>query len=69
MAARFNLHFDADARVRFQLVTESGDELLTSNAFEDEDAAIAGIWTVREAAANGRIVDLTELAPENHIAS
>lgn len=67
-AARFNLYVDADARVRFQLVTENGDELLTSYAFENEDAAIAAIWSVREAAANGRIVDLTGVMPENHTA-
>ncbi|MBB6405979.1 DUF1508 domain-containing protein [Arthrobacter sp. AZCC_0090] len=68
MDAGFNLYADADARVRFQLVTENGDVLLASNAFENEDAAIAAIWSLREAAANGRIVDLTGVKPENHTA-
>jgi uncharacterized protein YegP (UPF0339 family) len=66
MTSQFNLYVDADACLRFQLVTGSGDVLLTSKAFEDEDAAIAAIWSVREAAANGRIVDLTGSMPENH---
>lgn len=65
MASHFKLYVDADALLRFQLVTGNGDVLLTSNAFEDEDAAIAGIWSVREAAVNGRIVDLTGPVPEN----
>ena len=65
MATQFNLYVDADACLRFQLVTGNGDVLLTSNAFADEDAAIAAIWSVREAAANGRIVDLTGSTPEN----
>lgn len=68
MATQFNLYVDADASLRFQLVTGNGDVLLTSNAFEDEDAAIAAIWSVREAAANGRIVDLTGSVPEGHAA-
>ncbi|MFK4297882.1 uncharacterized protein YegP (UPF0339 family) [Arthrobacter sp. GAS37] len=66
MASQFNLYVDADACLRFQLVTGNGDVLLTSEAFKDEDAAIAAIWSVREAAANGRIVDLTGSMPENH---
>ena len=66
MASQFNLYVDADACLRFQLVTGNGDVLLTSKAFKDEDAAIAAIWSVREAAANGRIVDLTGSMPENH---
>ncbi|MFF2297870.1 YegP family protein [Arthrobacter sp. NPDC058127] len=68
MASQFNLHVDADARLRFQLVTGNGDVLLTSTAFEDEDAAIAAIWSVREAAVKGRIIDLTGSEPENHTA-
>jgi uncharacterized protein YegP (UPF0339 family) len=59
MASQFKLFVDADARLRFQLVTRTGEVLLTSEAFEDKDAAIAAIWSVREAAAQGRIVDLT----------
>lgn len=66
MASQFNLYVDADACLRFQLVTGNGDVLLTSKAFKDEDAAIAAIWSVREAAADGRIVDLTGSMPENH---
>ncbi|MGO4587039.1 YegP family protein [Arthrobacter sp. 2RAF6] len=66
MASQFNLYVGADARLRFQLATGNGDVLLTSKAFEDEDAAIAAIWSVREAAAHGRIVDLTGSLPENH---
>ncbi|WP_442544107.1 YegP family protein [Arthrobacter sp. KN11-1C] len=65
MAPQFKLYVDADARLRFQLVTENGDVLLTSKAFEDEDAAIAAIWSVREAAAKGSIVDLTGSMPED----
>lgn len=68
MATQFNLYVDADGRMRFQLVTGNGDVLLTSKAFEDEDAAIAAIWSVREAAANGRIVDLTGSVPEGRAA-
>ncbi|UVJ38779.1 DUF1508 domain-containing protein [Arthrobacter sp. CJ23] len=64
MATQFNLYVDADASLRFQLVTGNGDVLLTSDAFADEDAAIAAIWSVREAAAKGRIVDLTSSGPE-----
>ncbi|WP_028265793.1 YegP family protein [Arthrobacter sp. MA-N2] len=67
MTSQFNLHLDADAGLRFELVTGNGDVLLTSKAFEDEDAAIAAIWSVREAAAKGRIVDLTGSVPENHL--
>jgi uncharacterized protein YegP (UPF0339 family) len=66
MASQFNLYVGADACPRFQLVTGNGDVLLTSKAFKDEDAAIAAIWSVREAAANGRIVDRTGSMPENH---
>lgn len=66
MASQFNLYIGADALLRFQLITGNGDVLLTSNAFEDEDAAIAAIWSVREAAVNGRIVDLTGPMPEKH---
>ncbi|GAA5199195.1 hypothetical protein GCM10023346_38330 [Arthrobacter gyeryongensis] len=68
MATQFNLYLDADVCLRFQLVTGNGDVLLTSEPFEDEDAAIAAIWSVREAAANGRIVDLTGSVPESHAA-
>lgn len=68
MASQFNLYVDADACLRFQLVTGNGDVLLTSKAFKDEDAAIAAIWSVREAAAKGRIIDLTGSVPENHSA-
>lgn len=64
MAAQFNLYADADAFLRFQLVTDNGEVLLTSHACENADAAIAAIWSVREAAANGRIVDLTGLVSE-----
>lgn len=63
MSAHFNLYADADACLRFQLVSDNGDVLLTSNPCENEDAAIAAIWSVREAAANGRIVDLTGRGP------
>ncbi|MGM7776357.1 YegP family protein [Arthrobacter sp. KNU-44] len=66
MATQFNLYVDADACLRFQLVTGNGDVLLTSEPFEDEDAAIAAIWSVREAALHGHIVDLTASMPENH---
>ncbi|WP_284980570.1 DUF1508 domain-containing protein [Arthrobacter sp. efr-133-TYG-118] len=66
MASQFNLYVDADACLRFQLVTGNGDVLLTSKAFEDQDAAIAAIWSVREAAAKGRIVDLTGSMPDDH---
>lgn len=55
MAPQFNLHAD----FTFQLVANNGDVLLTSSAFEDKDSAIAAIWSLREAAAQGRIVDLT----------
>lgn len=65
MASQFKLYVDPDARLRFQLVTENGDVLLTSKAFGDEDAAIAAIWSVREAAAKGNIVDLTGSMPED----
>ncbi|GAB2738008.1 YegP family protein [Arthrobacter bambusae] len=65
MTSQFNLYVDADSRLRFQLVTGNGDVLLTSTAFEDQDAAIAAIWSVREAAVKGRIVDLTGSTPEN----
>lgn len=68
MASQFRLYLDADACLRFQLVTGGGDVLLTSRVFEDEDAAIAAIWTVREAAAKGHIVDLTGSTPENRLA-
>ncbi|MHC6219423.1 YegP family protein [Arthrobacter sp. MMS24-S77] len=61
MPAQFNLHADAGACLRFQLVTDAGHVLLTSEPFENEDAAIAAIWSVREAAVNGEIVDLTGL--------
>lgn len=66
MASQFNLYVDPDALLRFQLVNGNGDVLLSSSAFENEDAAIAAIWSVREAAVNGRIVDLTGPVPENH---
>lgn len=69
MASQFNLYVDADACLRFQLVTGNGDVLLTSKAFNDEDAAIAAIWSVREAAAKGRIVDLTGSVPDDHPSS
>ena len=62
MAPQFNLHAD----LTFQLVNDSGDVLLTSKAFEDKDSAIAAIWSMREAAALGRIVDLTGPTSENH---
>ncbi|WP_368074353.1 hypothetical protein [Arthrobacter sp. 24S4-2] len=39
--------------------------MLTSEAYAQEDAAIAGIWAVQEVAATGSIVDLTgSNAPE-----
>lgn len=66
MASQFKLFVDADARLRFQLVTGNGDVLLTSKAFEDKDAAISAIWSMRESAAKGHIVDLTGSTPENH---
>ncbi len=69
MASQFNLYVDADACLRFQLVTENGGVLLTSKAFKDEDAAIAAIWSVRESAANGRIVDLTGSTSDDDPAS
>lgn len=59
MAAKFELYLDADDCFRFRLVALDGTVMLTSEAFAHEDAAIAGIWTVREAAAVGRVVDLT----------
>ena len=59
MAAKFELYMDADDCFRFRLVALDGTVMLTSEAFAHEDVAIAGIWTVREAAAAGRVVDLT----------
>jgi uncharacterized protein YegP (UPF0339 family) len=59
MAAKFELYLDADDCYRFRLVALDGTVMLTSEAFAHEDVAIAGIWAVREAAAAGRVVDLT----------
>ncbi|MBT2512890.1 DUF1508 domain-containing protein [Arthrobacter sp. ISL-30] len=59
MAAKFELYLDAEDSFRFRLVALDGTVMLTSEPYEDEDLAIAGIWSVREAAAMGRIVDLT----------
>ncbi|MDP9904628.1 YegP family protein [Arthrobacter bambusae] len=61
MAAQFKIYADPEAKLRFQLVTGNGDVLLTSEAYETEDQAIAAIWSVRDAAANGRIIDHTGL--------
>lgn len=61
MAAQFKIYADLDARLRFQLVTGNGDVLLTSEPYETEDQAIAAIWSVRDAAANGHIIDHTGL--------
>jgi uncharacterized protein YegP (UPF0339 family) len=51
---------DADDSFRFRLVGPDGTVLLTSEPYADEDLAIAGIWSVREAAARGKIVDITD---------
>lgn len=59
MAALFELYLDADDCFRFRLVAEDGSVMLTSEAYAHEDVAIAGIWSVREAAVTGSIVDLT----------
>lgn len=59
MAAKFELYLDEEDCFRFRLVALDGTVMLTSEAFAHEDVAIAGIWTVREAAAAGKIVDLT----------
>ena len=64
MAAQFKLHAYPDARLRFQLVTDNGVVLLTSASYENEDAAIAAIWSVGAAAANGRIADPNGLVSE-----
>ncbi|WP_284984508.1 YegP family protein [Arthrobacter sp. efr-133-TYG-118] len=64
MAAQFRLYADTDALLRFELVTDNGVVLLTSVSYENEDAAIAAIWSVRETAANRRIVDPTGLVSE-----
>lgn len=60
MAAKFELYMDADDSFRFRLVGPDGTVLLTSEPYADEDLAIAGIWSVREAAARGKIVDITD---------
>ncbi|MDQ1059610.1 uncharacterized protein YegP (UPF0339 family) [Arthrobacter globiformis] len=60
MAASFELYLDGDGCHRFRLVALDGSLMLTSEAFAHEDAAIAGIWAVREVAVAGRIVDLTD---------
>ena len=60
MAAKFELYLDAEDCFRFRLVGPDGTVLLTSEPYADEDRAIAGIWSVREAAARGTIVDITD---------
>jgi uncharacterized protein YegP (UPF0339 family) len=59
MPASFELYMDGDDCYRFRLVAVDGSVMLTSEAYAHEDVAIAGIWSVREAAVTGSIVDLT----------
>lgn len=59
MTARFEVYTDANDHFRFRLVTGEGAVLLRSVAFENEDDAIAGIWSARNTVATARIVDLT----------
>jgi uncharacterized protein YegP (UPF0339 family) len=63
MAASFELYLDGDGCHRFRLVAVDGSVMLTSEAYVHEDAAIAGIWAVREVAVTGSIVDLTGSTP------
>jgi uncharacterized protein YegP (UPF0339 family) len=59
VAAKFELYLDAEDCFRFRLIGPDGTVMLTSEPYADEDVAIAGIWSVREAAARGKIVDIT----------
>jgi uncharacterized protein YegP (UPF0339 family) len=61
MAAQFRIFSDPEARLRFQLIAGNGDVLLTSEPYETQDQAIAAIWSVRDAAVRGRIIDHTGL--------
>ncbi len=59
MAGGFELYLDGEGYHRFRLVAVDDSVMLTSEPYVHEDAAIAGIWAVREVAVTGRIVDRT----------
>jgi uncharacterized protein YegP (UPF0339 family) len=60
MDAQFQLYIDTQATYRFQLIGADGTALLTSAAYAQKSAAIAGIAAVRDAAAAGSVVDGTQ---------
>ncbi|WP_323960342.1 YegP family protein [Arthrobacter sp. JZ12] len=60
MAGRFELYFDEQKQFRFRLTGDDGATLMTSEAYDDKDTAVAGIDGIRSCASTAFIRDLTD---------
>lgn len=58
MAGMFELFVDAESYFRFRLTAPDGTVMAVSKAFDNKDAAVAGIAAVREYAGMGLITDV-----------
>ena len=58
MAGMFELFVDAESYFRFRLTAPDGTVMAVSKAFDNKNAAVAGIAAVREYAGMGLIADV-----------
>ncbi|MBT1001745.1 DUF1508 domain-containing protein [Paenarthrobacter sp. DKR-5] len=61
MAGKFEIFTDRDSQFRFRLTSDDGNVLAVSGGYDQKAQAVAAITAVRENAAMGHIVDLTDL--------
>jgi uncharacterized protein YegP (UPF0339 family) len=59
MAGMFELFVDAESYFRFRLTAPDGTVMAVSKAFDNKNAAVAGIAAVREYAGMGLIADVS----------
>ncbi|WP_347886544.1 DUF1508 domain-containing protein [Pseudarthrobacter sp. CC12] len=57
MAGMFELFMDSESSFRFRVTAPDGTVMAVSKAFENKNAAVAGIAAVREYAGMGLISD------------